>query len=132
MTFEQQYFDVLKSIELAIMTVGEQTPSAKDRHAEEALKGLVRYYNAAVQGKQPPTLKLGIEAKRFYDGVKNNMDAHMSANGLMGDERAYTVEEVVLCLKRIQRSVGQMIKRNPTGTAYLVFVRDYHNPNKAK
>lgn len=132
MSFEEDYFDVLKSIELAVVTTFAQLPNAKDRHVDDALNGLVRYYNAAIKGKKTPTLKLDAESKQFYEAIMTNMAAHMSV-GLMGSERTYTVEEVVLCLKRIERSVGQMLKVGGLGgTKYLEFVRDYHNPNKPK
>jgi hypothetical protein len=127
-SFEEQYFDVLKSIETAIVATYANQSTAKDRHADAALNSLARYYNAAIKGKRPPRIKLSEIEQSFYDAIKAALEAHMSSNGLEEDGRSYTVEETVQCIKRIQRSISQMMKVGGLGgTKYLEFVRDYQN-----
>ncbi len=126
MSFEEEYFDVLKSIEGAIVKVYATMPESQDRHVEKALGGLVRYYNAALKERKPPTLKFKMQEKAFFDTLKGTMEAHMSGDGHFEAYRLVTLEEAVLCLKRIHRSVEQMIKlHGMSGNKYLEFVKGY-------
>lgn len=126
MSFEEDYFDVLKSIEAAIVSTYATQPESKDRHAEKAVSGLVRYYNAALKEKKPPNLKLKPPEQAFYDAVKGAVEAHMGGKQLAGDEQPITVEEAVACLKRIDRSIEQMMKMHGmSGQKYLEFVKGY-------
>ncbi|MEM6284624.1 MAG: hypothetical protein AAF787_20715 [Chloroflexota bacterium] len=128
MSFEQEYFDVLRSIESGIVRAYAAAPESKDRHVEKAINSLVRYYNAALKEKKPPSIKLNVQEKTLYDSVKAALEAHMSGNGLTENFRMVTLEEGVLCLKRIQKSVEQMMKlHGQSGNNYLEFVKDYLN-----
>ncbi len=128
MSFEEEYFDVLKSIEAGIVRAYAAMPESKDRHAQKALKSLIRYYTAALKERKPPSIKLNPQEKTHYDSTKAAIEAHMSADGLFAEQRMVTVEEGVQCLKRIHRSVEQMIKLHGlSGNAYLEFVKDYQN-----
>lgn len=123
-SFEEQYFDVLRAIEAAIVTTYATQTEARDRHADAALNGLTRFYNAALKERRPPRLKLSAPEQAFYDSVKGAVEAEMAAGN---DGVGYSVEEIVTCLKRIHKSVGQMSKVDSgSGTRYLDFVRDYH------
>ncbi len=123
-SFEEQYFDVLYGIEAAVIGTFAAHPNAKDRHADTALSGLIRLYNAGVKGKRPPRLKLNETEQAFFDALKAICEGYMSGVGDAG----YTVDEIILCLKRIKRSVGQMMKVGGLdGNKYLTFTRDYHN-----
>lgn len=130
MSFEEEYFDVLKTIERAIVQAYAAAPESKDRQVDKSLNALVRYYNAALKERKPPTLRLSAQEKSFYDTVKTALETHMSGEGLLEERRLVTLEEGVKCLKRIQRSVQQMIStRGAGGTHYLDFVRDYGKPS---
>jgi hypothetical protein len=127
-SFEEEYFDVLKAIETAIVTTYAAQPEAKDRHVEAALSGLIRTYNAALKNKKPPRLKFNATEQALFDSVQTVMQAFMSAGDLTQPERTLSVDEAAGCVKRIQRSVGQMMAAGgPSGTKYLEFVRDYQN-----
>lgn len=132
MSFEEEYFDVLQTIEGAIVRAYAALPESKDRHVDKGLSGLVRYYNAALKEKKPPSLNLKPQEKPYFDTVKAGLEAHMSGDGLTEAYRMITLEEAVLCLKRIQKSVGQMMKlHGMSGTAYLEFVKSHvakHQP----
>lgn len=128
MSFEEEYFDVLHSIEFAIVQTYRENPTMKDRHAESAIKGLVRYYNAALSERKAPTIKLNELEKTMFDAIKTNLELHMSVQGLVGEGRAYTIEEVIACLKRIQKSINTWSKTQGYGlntSGYLEFVKDY-------
>jgi type II secretory pathway component HofQ len=127
-SFEEEYFDLLKAIETAIVGVWPSQPDAQDRHVDKALQNLTRTYQAALNAKPAPTLKQKPIEAAFYSAVQASLDAHTRPNPLQPADRVYTVEDAVACLKRIRRSVGQMMKpTNGSGTAYLTFVRDYHS-----
>jgi hypothetical protein len=131
MSFEEEYFDVLRSIEEGIVRAYAAMPEAKDRHAEKAIGSLIRYYNAALKERKPPTIKLNMQEKTFYDTIQAAVTAHMSGDGLMESYRLVTLEEAVLCLKRIQKSLDQMMKlHGQSGTKYLEFVKGYINKDK--
>lgn len=125
-SFEETYFDVLKAIETAIVSAYALHPNAKDRHANEALGGLIRTYNAALKEKKPPTLSLDPAERAFYDAVRLSLEAHMQAGATLQDGHSLSLEEAVLCLKRIVRSIEQMMSVGGIGgSKYLDFVRDY-------
>jgi hypothetical protein len=133
MSFEQEYFDVLKSIEAGIVRAYAAMPQSKDRHAEKALKSLIRYYNAALKERKPPSIKLNPPEKTHYDSIKAALESHMNAEGLLAKQRLVTLEEGVQCLKRIHRSVEQMMKLHGIGgNAYLEFVKGYQNKTQGE
>jgi hypothetical protein len=127
-SFEEEYFDVLKAIETAIVTTYAAHPDAKDRFVDAALSGLIRTYNAALKGKNPPRLKFNATEQAFFAAVQTTMQAFTATGGLTQTERTLSIDEAAQCVKRIQRSVGQMMTAGgPSGTKYLEFVRDYQN-----
>ncbi|MEL6151023.1 MAG: hypothetical protein AAFV33_05020 [Chloroflexota bacterium] len=133
MSFEEEYFDVLRSIEEGIVRAYAAVPESKDRHVDKAIGSLVRYYNAALKEKKPPNIKLNPQDKTLYDSVKAALEAHMSGDGLTENFRLVTLEEGVLCLKRIKKSVEQMMKlHGQSGNHYLEFVKGYLNKDKPK
>lgn len=129
-TFEEEYFDVLKALETAIVTTYAAHPKAQDRFVEAALSAHIRTYNAALKGKKPPRLKLNPTEQAFFDNVGAALHAFTAGAGLVGPSRALTAEEAANCVRRIQRSVGQMMAAGgPNSTKYLAFVRDYQRGN---
>ncbi len=122
--FEEQYFNVLRAIEVAVLTSANDATT--DRHVRKALEALARYYGAAIKGRTPQTLRLNGPEKDLFDALKAAVEPYLRGEGLVYNEQAaatITIDEAVLCLRRILRSVGHM----GGGTGYLDFLREFHS-----
>lgn len=122
-SFEQQYYDPLRAIELAITTIYRQKGELVDYNVEKALDGLVRHYTAQIRGKNAPKLRLNALESSVFEQVRMACDVHMGRDEAVPIEQPLTLDETLACLKRIQRSVGQM--RNQGRQAYLEFVDSF-------
>lgn len=126
-SFEEDFFEVLKSIESAIVVTYGQQPELVDRQIGKALNSLTRLYATALKERNPPTLRMDPATLQVFNNLKAAMEAHMTDNGA-GEMQYISLEEAIRCLKRIQRSVDQMAKQHgANGTAYLEFVKGYQS-----
>ncbi len=72
--FEEKYEDVLQNIEFALMSVYREHPEMTDFESLDAIQALTRMYQAEMQGRTLPTLKLKLLAQEAYDRVKRMCD----------------------------------------------------------
>lgn len=127
-SFDQEYFEVLKAIEGAIVRAYALYPNLRDADAEDALNGLIRTYKSALKDKKPPTLKLSEGGQAVFDAVKLALEGFMALALLPADERTISLDEALKCVQRIHRSVKQYRKlHGGSGNAYLEFVKGYQN-----
>lgn len=122
--FEQQYFDVLRAIELAIFNADQQA-TLLDINTDKVLEGLIRLYTAESRGRNEPKLRFSQDEKILADHIKAACDLHLGrdAQVMIGDEQK-SLDEIIACLKRIRRSLGQMSKQGGK-RAYLDFIRNF-------
>jgi hypothetical protein len=127
MTFEEEYEDVLQNIEFAIVSVYRQEPALLDYDVEKALNSLGRSYR---QGEAPPPPEgFNDLQKAVYIHVKAICDLRIGEGSLSDEEgeavdillETVTPEEIVACLKRIQKSVQTWTKQGGR-QGYLKFV----------
>jgi hypothetical protein len=116
--FEEEYLDILQNIEFAIISVFHQHPELADTNVETAIQTLIRTYRRGSQGKdvKPPTSPL---AAKVYDSVNHICNIRLGWEDLVDskgetislDLRTISVDEVVLCLQRIRRSIRLWTKQ---------------------
>lgn len=125
MKFEDQYFDVLRGIELAIHNSDKQVSDLADFNVEKVLDGLLRLYVAEERGKRQPKLKLTSNENTLLDNVNQICELHLGRDPDVPVDQTVDVSEVIACLKRIKRSVNQMGGRGRRG--YLEFLNEFFN-----
>lgn len=130
-TFEEKYNDTLRSIELAIVRV-YRTDNLVDFQTLTAVNNLIRHYTAVARRRTLPNFKMDPVTQRVFDDVKVVCEGWLGnapvfdESGQMGEvkENAHQVSEIVLCLKRIRKSIG-MWRKEGGRTGYYDFINQF-------
>lgn len=69
MRVEEEYIDVLQSIELAIVKVYQENPDISDYTVMRALEALIDTYSGEKIGRPPRNFKLSEEEREVMDSV---------------------------------------------------------------
>ena len=125
MKFEDQYFDVLRGIELAIHNSDVQVSDLADFNVDKVLDGLMRLYTAEERGKRQPKLRLNADENTLLGNVNQICELHLGRDTDVAIDQTIDVSEVIACLKRIKRSVNQMGGKGRRG--YLEFLYEFFN-----
>jgi hypothetical protein len=127
-SFEDQYLDVLQNIEMAIVSVYREHSTLLDYDVDKVLNILWTEYRSERQGKAVPTPKLGENAQRVYERVKDMCEFRLgrpstikTGGWLKARPTPLSVEEVMDCLKRIRKSVALWNKEGGR-QGYLYFI----------
>jgi hypothetical protein len=129
MRVEDEYFDVLQNLEWAIVNEFRGDPSILDLDARDATHALVRHYEAESESRSAPGARLSDRARRIFDAVRSICEWRLgraSAPDKLPSEldKTLTAAELVLCLKRIRKSVDYWTKEGGR-QGYLNFVAEY-------
>jgi hypothetical protein len=131
MKVEDEYLDVLQNIEFGIIGVFRADRSLLDLDAKDAVAALIRHYRAEQEQRNPPPTRLGDKAQRIFDSVRPICEWRLGREGpLLPPEMGpvpdvpNTVDEIVICLKHIQKSIDFWNKSNGR-QGYLSFVAQY-------
>ncbi|HEX6750754.1 MAG TPA: hypothetical protein VF092_25935 [Longimicrobium sp.] len=123
----EQYEDVLQNIEAAIVSVHRRNPALLDYDVDGALEALVGDYSAELRGRTPPERQLTDLRGDVYHAIRAICEWRLGrdAEGMPSVvDGAKTAEEIVSCLKRIQKSVRRWTKEGGR-QGYLRFVSQY-------
>ena len=131
---EEEYQDVLMNIEMALLGVYRQNRSLRDFDFETVVNEAIRYFNAKERNKSFTPKVLSEERQEIYDRLNgicnlllNNFDEAVDKDGKPMDldvDFNLTVDILILCLKRIRKSIQTWGKRNgPKG--YVTFIDDF-------
>lgn len=121
--FEQEYYDILRGIELGIYETFVQNPALVDFQVDKVLDALARHYNAEQTGKRPPRVKFGKLENTLYAKLEQVTRMFLGREPDLPVETVITVDEMIACIKRIQRSVDQMKTQGRQG--YLNFIATF-------
>ncbi len=130
--FEEKYEDVLQNIEFALAQVYRAHPEMTDFEAHDAMNALIRTYQAEARRHTPLVVKLKPLAQEAYDGVRAMCEWRLGREELLDENEKPAdlpmtpkmVDEIVLCLKRIQRSIENWNKRGGR-RGYFDFVKGF-------
>ena len=129
MQVEDEYLDVLQNLEWAIVNEFRQDRSILDLDARDAANALVRRYEAEAESRIATGAPLSERAERIFEAVRSMCEWRLGL-GPAPDQSpsdldpTVTVAELVLCLKRIRKSIDRWNKRNGR-QGYLEFVAEY-------
>lgn len=132
MSFEDDYADVLQNIEFGIVTSWRSCPDLCDHDVMRVLEAVIDTYVAEKIGRQPRSFNLSDDEKLMMANVRRMCEwrlgrERVSDDPLMQEEVApepKTVDEILLCLKRIVKSVKSWNK-SCGRQGYLNFVVQY-------
>ncbi len=131
MPVEDEFMDVLQNIEFAVVQEFRRDRTLLDLDARSAVNALIRRYEAEEEGRKPAAMPLGHKAQRVLDSVLAMCEWRLGrASGpspkVSGEPAPspHTVAEIVLCLKRIRKSIDRW-DRELGKQGYLKFVSQY-------
>ena len=115
---EEEFEDVLQNLEFALVQVYRAYNEMTDWEAETAVAALIRTYNAEAQRRTPPNLNLKPLAQEAYDNVQAMCEIRLGRLTLANESgealdipiEPISVNELLLCLKRIRKSVQRWNK----------------------
>ncbi len=129
---EDQYPDVLQNIEFEIVTTYRRHPEMSDYDVMRALEALVDAYGAEKIGRPPRNVGLSDLERTLLEKLRRICEWRLGrgmltddseqARGTAGEPK--TVDEIVLCLKRVLKSVRRWNKEGGR-QGYLQFVIQY-------
>ncbi len=130
--FEEQYQDALQNIEFALVQVYRAHPEMTDWDARDAMEALIRTYQAEARGHAMPVLKLKPLAQESYDSVKAMCEWRLGRREMLDENKhpldlpltPMALDEIIACLKRIQRSIEKWQKHGGR-RGYFDFVQQF-------
>ena len=132
MPFEDQYMDVLQNIEFGIVTIYKNHPEMADSNVMRMLEALTDQYAAEKIGRPHRHFSLSVMEQALLENVRRMCEWRLGRDTLRDSpEKAkkiapepITIDEIVLCLKRIHKSVKKWNKEGGR-QGYLQFVIQY-------
>jgi hypothetical protein len=132
MAIEEEYLDVLQNIEFAIVTTYHDHPEMVDGHVIWALEAVLGSYRAEVAGRAPEEFSAAPVEADLYRALHNICEWRLGrlspedadAADLGPAPEPKRLDEIVLCLKKILKSVNRW-NRSGGLRGYLTFIVQY-------
>ena len=132
MTVEEEYLDVLQNIELAIVSTCHDHPEKVDAHVIRALEAVIGSYRPEMAGRTPEEFSASLVEAELYRAIHNVCEWRLGPireEDLDGGRQGLapepvTDEEIVICSKRILKSVNRWNKSGGR-RGYLTFIVQY-------
>jgi hypothetical protein len=119
--FEEQYLDVLHSIEFAIVSIYKRNHNLIDKEIINALDVLIREYQNILDGFSIKLLLPNLPplVQQVYEAVKGACMIQLNDR-----EQELSTQELIACLKRI-RSSCTFWNKSGGRQGYLTFICNY-------
>ena len=132
MRVEEQYQDVLQNIEFAIVSTRREWPGMADSAVMRAIEALMDAYSGEQIGRPPSQIDLSDDEQRLMENVRDVCQWRLgrksleieSDDGELPPPEPITIDEVLICLKRILKSVKKWNKHGGR-VGYLDFIVQY-------
>ena len=135
---EEMYVDVLQNMEAGIVLVYRGNPDLVDWDALRAIEILIREYQSELIGRVAPQVALKPFTMSVYESVKSMCEMRLGRQKLVSNKLksfpkplskkkvelqmpSKSIEEIVLCLKHVRRSIEYWNKEGGQ-RGYLDFV----------
>ncbi len=131
MRVEEKYGDVLQNIEFVIVETYRSSPDLSDYSVMRALEALIDAYSGEGIGRSPRDLNLSVLERYLVEQMRLMCEWRLGRGEVPADKvpeglgpAPIGTEEMILCLKRILKSVKRWNKEGgPQG--YLNFIVEY-------
>lgn len=131
MAIEEEYLDVLQNIEFAIVATYRKYPGMTDYEVMRVLEAAADSYRAEMRGHTPPDVSPSEMEADLYEAVHSMCEWRLGRGGTddAADKRGpaprpIRTDEIILCLKKILKSVNRW-NRSGGRTGYLDFIVQY-------
>jgi hypothetical protein len=132
MGIEDQYLDVLQNIEFGVVGFYRECPELSDYDVMRVLEALIDAYRAEKVGRSARNFNLSEREQDLLANVRHTCEWCLGREDLGDDPEKEedldpepkTVDEIVLCLKRIRKSVERW-NREGGRQGYLSFAAHY-------
>jgi len=132
MRVEDQYVDVMQNIEFGIIMTYRNHPEMSDYDVIRMLEALIDKYAAEKIGRQPRHVILSEAERAFLENIHRMCEWRLGRGTLVDTQEKVkemvpepkTIDEIILCLKRILKSVKTWNKEAGR-QGYLKFVIQY-------
>jgi hypothetical protein len=129
---EDQYTDVLQNIEFGIVTTYRNNPGMSDPDVMRMLEALIDKYTAEKIGRPPRHFSLSKVEQTLLENVRRMCEWRLgrstledsSENSREMTPEPITIDEIVLCLKRVLKSVKRWNEEGGR-RGYLDFIVQY-------
>jgi hypothetical protein len=126
--FAEEYADILHNLEFAIVIFHDDYPDLLDYDVEGALDVLIAGYTAGLRGKTYSTPQMSELRRSLMRDLLLVCEWRLGRASLLAEAdpapRIVSAEEIVVCLKRIRKSV-RMWTKEAGRQGYLRFIRQY-------
>lgn len=131
LSFEDQYFTQLFTIETAIVEMYRTNSALLDFNVDKALNAAVRTLTNQKRDRKPPKLKLKGDEQILYDRLINIAAMYFGEGEFVTEDgepsdlelEPLTIDEMIACFRRIQRSIKLMSNQGRQG--YLEFIDQF-------
>jgi len=121
MRFEEKYLDVLQNIEFSILSTYREYPKISDYSVMNMLEVLINIYTSEEMGRSPRQSSLSDLEEILLENVKDICEWRLGRISMDKEIPEITsIEEIILCLKRILKSVKKFNKNGDRG--YITFI----------
>jgi hypothetical protein len=132
MAVEEEYLDVLQNIEFAIVSTYHDHSEIVDAHVIYVLEAVINSYRAEIAGRSPGEFSSSPVEAALYGAIWRMCEWRLGrvredvaqAGELGPAPEPKRVDEIVLCLKRILKSVNKW-NRSGGQRGYLTFIVQY-------
>jgi hypothetical protein len=129
MRVEDEYFGVLQNLEAVIVHEFRRDRSILDLNARDAVNALVRHYAAEAESRSASGAPLSERARRIFEAVRLICEWRLGRapepfEASVELDAPATAAELVLCLKRIRKSIDFWTKEGGR-QGYLNYVIEY-------
>jgi hypothetical protein len=132
MAVEEEYLDVLQNIEFAIVSTYHDHPEMVDAHVIRALEAVIGSYRAEMAGRIPEEFSASPLEAELYEAIRNMCEWRLGRIDVEDVEAGppgpapepIKVDEIMLCLKRILKSLNRWNKSGGQ-RGYLTFIVQY-------
>ncbi|GJM41462.1 MAG: hypothetical protein DHS20C20_17440 [Ardenticatenaceae bacterium] len=129
---EEEFQGVLQNLEFALVQVYRAHDEMTDWETETAVASLIRTYNAEARRRKPPNLNLKPLAQEAYDNLQTMCEFRLGRTDMTNDSgetldipiEPISVNDLLICLKRIRRSI-QMWHKEGGRRGYFDFVSQF-------
>jgi hypothetical protein len=130
--FEEEYLDVLQNIEFAIVSVYRSEQRLSDYDVSKILNILISGYQAELSKRDVSKPNLSPLQERLYQSVKHMCEWRLGREAIDKEEKhlqmkipkSISVEEIIVCLKRIRKSVETWNKQGGQ-KGYLIYIDQF-------
>jgi hypothetical protein len=129
MSIEEEYQDVLMSMESAIVGIYRDNPDLSDFQVDQALETLGRTYLSEKTGKPAPQPRSEL-AQKVFQALKFVCDWQLGRENIVDEEGQpmgggeLDIDEILACLKRLRKSLSLWNKEGGS-KGYLNYISQF-------